>query len=83
MQGWCTYFRAGVSTHTFQYLRAFVWKHVWTWIRRKHPKTTWKDLRRRYSAGGWWPSDNGVRLFNPGAVHVTYYRYRGAAIPTP
>ena len=83
LQGWCTYFRAGVSTHTFQYLRAFVWKHVWTWIRRKHPKTTWKDLRRRYSAGGWWPSDNGVRLFNPGAVHVTYYRYRGAAIPTP
>jgi RNA-directed DNA polymerase len=83
VQGWCTYFRPGVSSHTFQYLRAFLWKHVWSWIRRKHPKTTWKDLRRHYCAGGWWPSNNGVRLFNPGAVRVTYYRYRGTAIPTP
>jgi RNA-directed DNA polymerase len=83
VQGWCTYFRPGVSTRTFQYLRAFLWKHVWEWIRRKHPKSTWEELRRRYCNGGWWPSDNGVTLFNPGKVRTITYRYRGAAIPTP
>lgn len=83
VQGWCTYFRPGVSGQTFQYLRAFLWKHVWSWIRRKHPKSTWKELRRRYCSGGWWPSDNGIRLFNPGKVRITYYRYRGSAIPKP
>jgi RNA-directed DNA polymerase len=83
VQGWCTYFRPGVSFQTFQYLRAFVWKHVWSWIRRKHPKTNWKELRRRYCDGGWWPSDNGVTLYNPGKVRVTTYRYRGANIPKP
>jgi RNA-directed DNA polymerase len=83
VQGWCTYFRTGVSFKTFQYLRAFLWKHVWSWIRRKHPKTNWKELRRRYCDGGWWPSDNGVTLFNPGKVGTIAYRYRGAAIPTP
>jgi RNA-directed DNA polymerase len=83
LRGWCTYFKAGVSFKTFQYLRAFTWKRVWMWLRRKHPKSTWKELRRRYCAGGWWPSDNGVRLFDPGKVKVETYRYRGAAIPTP
>ncbi|MEU1756761.1 group II intron reverse transcriptase/maturase [Micromonospora matsumotoense] len=83
VQGWCAYFRPGVSFKTFQYLRAFLWKHVWSWIRRKHPKTNWTELRRRYCAGGWWPSDNGIRLFNPGQTRVVYYRYRGTAIPTP
>jgi RNA-directed DNA polymerase len=83
LQGWCTYFKTGVSSRTFQYLRAFTWKRVWMWIRRKHPKSNWKELRRRYCAGGWWPSDNGVRLFNPGSVKTETYRYRGAAIPTP
>jgi RNA-directed DNA polymerase len=83
VQGWCTYFRPGVSSQTFQYLRAFTWKHVWSWIRRKHPKTNWKELRRRYCGGGWWPSDNGVTLFDPGKVRTVAYRYRGTVIPTP
>jgi RNA-directed DNA polymerase len=83
VRGWCNYFRPGASTRTFQYLRAFVWKHVWAWIRRKHPKNNWRDLRRQYCAGGWWPSSNGVTLFNPGAVKVTTYRFRGANIPKP
>lgn len=83
LQGWCTYFQPGVSSATFQYLRAFVWKHVWTWIRRKHPKSNWKQLRQRYCDGGWWPSDHGVELFNPGKVRTIAYRYRGAAISTP
>ncbi len=83
LQGWCTYFRTGVSFKTFQYLRAFAWKHVWSWIRRKHPKTNWKELRRRYCGGGWWPSDGGVRLFDTGKVRTIRYRYRGTVIPTP
>ncbi len=83
VQGWCTYFRPGVSFKTFQYLRAFLWKHVWSWIRRKHPKTNWKELRRRYCGGGWWPSDNGVRLIDPGKVRTVAYRYRGTVIPKP
>ncbi|KPM52722.1 DNA polymerase [Frankia sp. R43] len=83
LRGWCTYFQPGVSSKTFQYLRAFVWKHVWEWIRRKHPKNNWKELRRRYCDGGWWPSSNGITLFNPGEVRTTTYRYRGKVIPTP
>jgi RNA-directed DNA polymerase len=83
LQGWCTYFQPGVSSATFQYLRAYLWQCVWSWIRRKHPKNNWKDLRRQYCGGGWWPSDGEVRLFNPGAVKTTRYRYRGAAIANP
>jgi RNA-directed DNA polymerase len=83
LRGWCAYFRPGVSFPTFQYLRAFLWKHVWAWIRRKHPKSNWKELRRRYCAGGWWPSDNGVRLFNPATVRTYCYRHRGTNIPSP
>jgi RNA-directed DNA polymerase len=83
LQGWCTYFRPGVSSATFGYLRAFAWKHVWAWIRRKHPKTNWTELRRRYCGGGWWPSSDGVRLFDPAKVRTFSYRYRGSAIPTP
>jgi RNA-directed DNA polymerase len=83
LQGWCAYFRPGVSLATFEYLRAFTWKHIWVWIRRKHPKSNWKELRQRYCDGGWWPSDNGTTLFNPGKVRTITYRYRGAAIPTP
>jgi RNA-directed DNA polymerase len=83
LQGWCTYFQPGVSFATFQYLRSFVWEHVWAWIRRKHPKSNWKELRRRYCAGGWWPSDGEVTLFDPGKAGTTRYRYRGAVIPNP
>jgi hypothetical protein len=42
-----------------------------------------KELRRRYCDGRWWPSDNGVTLFDPGKVGTSRYRYRGAVIPTP
>jgi RNA-directed DNA polymerase len=83
VRGWCSYFRPGVSSRTFQYLRGFLWQRVWSWIRRKHPHRNWKDLRRRYCSGGWWPHNNGVALFNPGAVQTVTYRFRGTKIPTP
>ncbi len=83
LRGWTTYFRPGVSSRAFQYLRAFTWRRVIGWLRRKHPKATWKQLRRRYLPDGWWPEEPKIRLFNPGAVTTTRYRYRGAAIPSP
>jgi len=83
LRGWTNYFRAGVSSRTFQYLRGFVWRRVIGWLRRKHRRSNWKQLRRRYCPDGWWPADDGVTLFNPGAVRTTRYRYRGAAIPSP
>jgi RNA-directed DNA polymerase len=83
LRGWCAYFRPGVSYAAFQYLRAFTWRQLFGWLRRKHRRTTWKDLRRRYCDGRWWPTDGEVRLFNPGAVGTSRYRYRGATIPSP
>ncbi|MEV7043898.1 group II intron reverse transcriptase/maturase [Amycolatopsis sp. NPDC051061] len=83
LRGWTAYFRPGVSSRAFQYLRAFTWQQVGGWLRKKHQHTRWKDIRRRYCGGGWWPADQGVVLFNPGAVRTTRYRYRGTVIPTP
>lgn len=82
LRGWTNYFRHGVSKATFNYLRAFVWRRVVGWLRRKHRRSTWKQLRCRYLPG-WWPTENGVRLFNPAGVAVTYYRFRGKNIPSP
>ncbi len=82
LRGWTTYFRHGVSKATFNYLRAFVWRRVVNWLRHKHRKRNWAWLRRRHLPG-WWPADGEVRLFNPGAVSVTRYRYRANRIPPP
>ena len=82
LRGWCAYFRYGVSKQTFNYLRAFTWRRVVQWLRRKHPKANWRWLRRRYLPG-WWPTFNGVVLYNPAGVAVTRYRYRATKIPTP
>ena len=82
LRGWCAYFRAGVSSRTFNYLRAYTWQRVVRWLRRKHPKANWRWLRRRYLPG-WWPTDGKTVLFNPGSVSTTRYRYRGNRIATP
>jgi RNA-directed DNA polymerase len=83
LRGWTSYFRHGVSKATFNYLRAFVWHRVVGWLRRKYRRATWKELRRRHLGNGWWPEENGVKLFNPASVPVSYYRYRGKNIPAP
>jgi RNA-directed DNA polymerase len=83
LQGWCAYFRPGVSFATFNYLRAFVWKHVMSWMHRKHPHANWKELRRQACAGGWWPTTGEVTLFNPTKAGTTRYPYRGTRIPSP
>ena len=83
LRGWTAYFRHGVSKRTFDYLRAFVWRRVVCWLRHKSARANWKQLRRRYLSGWWWPTEGAVTLFNPGAVPVTRYRYRGRSIPSP
>jgi len=82
LRGWTAYFRHGASAKTFAYLSAFAWRRVWCWLRHKHPRRNWKELRRRYQHDGGLAQD-GVMLFNPAAVKIVRYRYRGAAIPSP
>ena len=76
LRGWTTYFRAGSSSRTFNYLRYYTWQRVIRWLRRKHPGTTWKQLRRRYLPG-WRPTEGETTLFDPAAVAIERYRYRG------
>lgn len=83
LRGWTAYFRHGVSKATFGYLADYTWHRVYNWLRRKHPHATWKFLRRRYLATGSWSEQGGIALLDCGAVKVSRYRYRGAAIPTP
>lgn len=83
LRGWCAYFQPGVSSSTFCWLGHLAWWQVIGWIRRKHDRITWKQLRRRYCGGGWWPITARGRLFEPGRVSTTRYRYRGTRIPTP
>jgi RNA-directed DNA polymerase len=82
LRGWCAYFRHGTSKQTFNYLRAIAWRRVVGWLRRKHPKANWRWLRDHHLPG-WWPTHNGIALYNPGGVAVTRYRYRGTKIATP
>jgi len=82
LRGWTTHFRHDVSKATFSYLQAFVWKRTVRWLRKKHPHASWKHLRRHYLPD-WWPTEGERTLFNPSAVPVTRYRYRGDRIPSP
>jgi RNA-directed DNA polymerase len=83
LQGWCGYFRAGVSSAVFSYLSHYVWQTVWRWLQRKHRKSTWTQLRRRYCGGGWWPASEDRELIDLEKIGTTRYRYRGAVIPSP
>jgi RNA-directed DNA polymerase len=81
LRGWTAYFRHGVSKATFSYLDHFTWNRVICWLRRKH-RSGWRRLRRRFVSERRL-MDGGTALFNPAAVPVTRYPYRGAAIPSP
>ncbi|WP_455410039.1 group II intron maturase-specific domain-containing protein [Streptomyces hiroshimensis] len=83
LRGWTTYFKHGSSKATFSYLRAYAWKQVFGWLRRKYPRANWKEIRRKNTSDGWWPATSEVTLFNPGAVKIVYYSYRGRKIPSP
>ena len=82
LRGWCAYFRYGVSKATFGYLNLYSWNRVVRWIRKRHNRAKWAVLLRLYLP--WWhPTEDGVTLFEPRAVTVSRYRYRGDRIPSP
>ena len=85
LRGWTNYFRHGVSKATFGYLRHYTWWRVVRWLRRKHRKVGWKKLRARFLRydDKTWVREGEVELFDPAAVPVTRYRYRGSTILTP
>lgn len=81
--GWCNYFRPGVSKVTFQYLNHYTWKRVFIWACRKHKGMRLSGFRRVYCDGGWEPVTESGKLFQPGRMSTTRYRFRGYSIPTP
>ena len=83
LRGWTAYFRHGVAKQTFDYLGHYTWHRVIGWLRKKHGRASWKSIRRRYLDDRMVPQDGGVALFNPAAVAVTRYRYRGTKIASP
>ncbi|WP_269454014.1 group II intron maturase-specific domain-containing protein [Mycobacterium canetti] len=85
LRGWTTYFRHAIAQHTFDHLENFVWWRLVNWQRIRH-RWNWTDVRRWLTdpTGRWHPiSADGITLFNPAAVPIRRYRYRGNAIPTP
>ncbi|HSS23954.1 MAG TPA: group II intron reverse transcriptase/maturase [Mycobacterium sp.] len=85
LRGWTAYFRHAVAKHTFDHLREFVWWRIVHWQRTRH-RWRWADVRRWLTdpSGRWHPiSADGITLFNPAAVPIRRYRYRGNTIPHP
>ena len=82
LRGWAAYFQHGVSKRTFSAIGVFAWRRVIRWLRKRHRRASWASILRRYLPG-WVPTDAGISLFNPVAVPVTRYRYRGTKIPNP
>jgi RNA-directed DNA polymerase len=82
LQGWCSYFRHGVSKRVFGYLDHFTWWRIVAWLRKRHLGLNWQTISRRYLPG-WEIRDGRTEMFRPRAEVVTRYRYRGTRIPTP
>jgi RNA-directed DNA polymerase len=81
LRGWCSYFRHGVSSRTFNYLDHFAWWRVVGWLRKRHLGLNWGTLSRRYLPG-WEIRDGATEMFRPRKVAVSRYRYRGTRIAT-
>jgi RNA-directed DNA polymerase len=82
LRGWTNYHRHAAAKRCFSYLDHYLWWRVMLWLRMKHPRLTWKQIKTRYW-GRRWTSPDGTRLYWPGQVPVTRYRYKGHRIPTP
>ncbi|MGH3327220.1 MAG: group II intron reverse transcriptase/maturase [Streptomycetales bacterium] len=84
-RGWVNYFRHAVAKHTFAHLKQYIWWRIVRWQRAQH-RWNWTDVRRWLTTptGAWKPiTADGIELFNPVAVPITRYRYRGTKIPNP
>ncbi len=86
MRGWANYFKHAVVKHVFSKIGWYARTRATRWLRERHKgrkRMTWKEFRRRYIVPVQGLVVAGIRLFNPGTVPVTRYRYRGDTIPTP
>lgn len=85
LRGWTTYFKHAVAHRTFDHLRQFVWWRIVRMMRTRH-RWNWSQIRRWLTdpTGRWHPINaDGITLFNPAAVPIRRYRYRGNKIPPP
>jgi RNA-directed DNA polymerase len=82
LQGWCAYFRYGVSARTFSYLDHFTWWRIFGWLRKRHAGLNLGTLVKRFLPR-WEILDGQVELFRPARMPIARYRFRGARIPTP
>jgi RNA-directed DNA polymerase len=85
-RGWANYFKHAIAQRTFDHLRQFTWWRIVRMMRTRH-RWTWKDVRRWLTdpaTGRWRPiAADGIELFNPAAIPIRRYRYRGNQIPNP
>jgi RNA-directed DNA polymerase len=84
-RGWTNYFKHAVAKRTFSHLQQYTWWRLVRMMRTRH-RWRWKDVRRWLTdpTGRWRPiSADGIELFNPEAVPIIRYRYRGNKIPNP
>lgn len=84
-RGWANYFKHAIAKRTFSHLQHYTWWRIVRMMRTRH-RWKWKDVRRWLTDpnGRWKPiSTDGIELFNPEAIPITRYRYRGNQIPTP
>ncbi len=85
IRGWANYFKHAIAQRTFDHLRQFTWWRIVRMMRTRH-RWSWNDVRRWLTdhTGRWRPiTADGITLYNPAAIPIIRYRYRGAAIPTP
>ncbi|MEV6491600.1 group II intron reverse transcriptase/maturase [Actinoplanes sp. NPDC051633] len=82
LQGWCNYFRHGVSSRTFGYLDHFAFWRVVGWLRKRHVGLNMHTLVRRFLPT-WQIHADGVEMFRPETFAIQRYRYRGTRIPNP
>ncbi|MBZ9643176.1 group II intron reverse transcriptase/maturase [Streptomyces sp. PSKA30] len=85
VRGWTRYFQHAVASRTFAHLRQFIWWRIVRMMRHRH-RWAWKDVRRWLTdpTGKWKPiSAGGIEMFNPAAVPIRRYRFRGERIPNP
>src|SRR5699024_12842351 len=76
-------FKHGVSKRVFSYLKSYTEIRLARLLRTRYRRLRWKDINRRYVNNHGVIVAEGMVMFNPAAVPVTRYRYRGTKIPTP
>jgi RNA-directed DNA polymerase len=85
LRGWSNYFRHAIAKRVFDHLQRFTWWRIVRWQRTRR-RWNWTNVRRWLTdRNGRWTAitADGVTLFNPAAIPIRRYRYRGNQIPAP